>query len=1715
MKSLLLFLLLSLTSAQKIEVNLLHRQDQNLIDLNEKLCASEPKDELTEAANLGVTVYSDSVCSILMDEDNQKTTDYDFIATSSFHQATQITTSAGNREGDILCAGDNDISNPKCILYKATIEHIDEYGDEILYDDCKVNIQGMGSSDSNPNDENTFHDVEGKITLKNLKILGSLVGTAIQTDHTTRFVKEGTGKYSCYFMPLNNKYVGGVDVIIRFVKTASTIKNGEVAFVQAKIPVKFIPHTARKLGSTSADQSVSNQHDAFVLMGKSKVNNLNDDKCQAIDGIDFIGMRRSDNVDLTDVYCNDGDMTATKDGSPLPQCSTKKNLLPDDSEAVLNTRSTGHGCKTSGSLPYLFTNAIRSGVDSVSLTKNLSPSYSNILTADGTAILVRVMGHFIDKRYLVVDQSGIETLEDNIGNFKINTQALNIKSNYLKVGHTRKVQATESLNLVKLNLDDYASECKKQIHKDKIANMDSTAANSRYGADKPNDDHILVDQTCEDVLDGDYAQYYFDHDHIIAYEHIKHLQDSYVQKDESCTSGGCKNTLILEGFNSQVVVKIPINVDATVPKAPWNVYIPKLDLQTIGDASVMKLTSDIRNPTYGLPVLDSSKEPQYADGYPLSHFFQILGVQNCENSDGSVDLNKCDEVDSYDDQYELFNRLNIISSGGDAESNFQEFWKSVGSKGTPILCSSNRASDDNANYGEGRVRDIGVIYRDSVTGKVSGSYVLHAKLYFDNCRIKVVDRIDAEGKENYMDQIIMSWNQGKVSNDARMCQDDEKTERIQITQEDNSQVPLPDCSSFVEPTTRPKSINYNAQTDQCTLCSKLTVIDRRKLYIGSTELSLLRRQEVFAGRGVQVQGSNIMFLLGKENEGDTSANVLEFDIWSTNGMQGYKSDATQCAQADTERAAGQVSPLCDEIHGCTLDSSGLFGSAISGYEDQCAEKKVKTPRVNGEFTFHTIRSTTQCNGKLDIQLRLRRSGDDDDSNAKTWNTNNLLNADGGVFTEGDYPSLPFLRPVYDVRFPCSRITKKTSDSIKLKFKFDMTYDLSSNQFTIKTEGISQLDGSDLSGSGNTWSSKSDASSRTGVYQKIGFTKQIEFKSVATVADNNILTCQNIDENGYDSVEEKPFGCTSNWTIGDPGKTSATVDADDCSVLKLVESGDNKSLQKEVSLALIYKRTYGYHVERDHLLDTKVADTDVEDVQYFCQDQKFKMSVNTERTAAVSVVTPIQLIVERKAQIVQIFWHGNNQGNTGLWANQGDISNICGEDQYELRILVKLEEQGTHSPNAKSDFKHIQDPDFTVSLVSSTDTLSAYRLVEKSGDVTVGTYAALKSQCIQVTAADCSKALASNWLDLIQTETTLLVQGKDSVLVGASGTNIVSDVKVSTDFESCPIDIDNVDVSDDFAVALSFQVDDNDNQCLSKSGVTALDTSNNEIINCQAALVTDTGKASLHSYVVESGNNVLTKVGGEYIAEYLDGAANNNNYTSPSAVKINTAKFSLKRYERSFIGGKGIQVGEPIDLCQKTGVDQDLSVMETPVLTTVFGGEHDLHVTASDFDCNFKLEAFGEADMLNDVFEVEVVVTFTNSARRLRASKQIKLKADKPSSASVGFQILSDTTTVTEDHSSSHSSQPSSIKKEEEVALPAVEPKESTPEKSHDHETEDATLLAILTIVVIMLVIAAIWYCFTRSHSSECEERGPYIPVATKENKETVLGGDMRFKNLRY
>lgn len=347
--------------------------------------------------------------------------------------------------------------------------------------------------------------------------------------------------------------------------------------------------------------------------------------------------------------------------------------------------------------------------------------------------------------------------------------------------------------------------------------------------------------------------------------------------------------------------------------------------------------------------------------------------------------------------------------------------------------------------------------------------------------------------------------------------------------------------------------------------SKIIEVDKRRIIVGNTELSLLRRKLA----SVTKAGAAITMLISKYTEQE--GQVLYYKVVGTDTMIGYAADASECTGVNTPA-------------GCT--------EAL-----RPNEAYFQTDSVNGKTKAHTIRSTPQCTGYMDIQFRDR-------------------NATFGV---------------YDLRVPCSRSTDATSDSISLFYDFALGYDLVSNRVTAEAKYLQDM-------SGNPDNAYSVAG---GISQKL----QVSAAYGQCVDSGS----------GDDSITILNSGGTDRSTIG----CSATADADgkfidsagnkflstaldldtwkDCSFSSSDDFGTESVYTVVTSIAMLYERTHNY---------TSTSGI-ITRVDKFCSDRKFTTTINRDSSASVTVSSLLAPQLERAVRVTGIDWQMCSSGGYQL------------------------------------------------------------------------------------------------------------------------------------------------------------------------------------------------------------------------------------------------------------------------------------------------------------------------------------------------------------------------------------------------------------------------------------------------------------------------------------
>merc|ERR1711871_265085 len=581
--------------------------------------------------------------------------------------------------------------------------------------------------------------------------------------------------------------------------------------------------------------------------------------------------------------------------------------------------------------------------------------------------------------------------------------------------------------------------------------------------------------------------------------------------------------------------------------------------------------------------------------------------------------------------------------------------------------------------------------------------------------------------------------------------------------------------------------------------AEITQVDGRRILVGDAELSLLRRKLAT----VEKAGAAITMSISKYTESKTK--VLYFDIVGTNTMMGYDADSEKCTQTKVDDANND----CDEV---ADDNELLFVSSS----------------VNGAAKEHTIRSSPDCTGFLDVQFR-----DKNDTFA-----------------------------VYDLRIPCSRTTAKAKDQVELTYDFTLGYDLVTNLVTAKAYYLSSMNSYQLAN--NTVGVGSGLKEDLEVSVSYGYCSAAN-AIVRNNASGAFVGCSaSANSNGQwaDQANQQHF-LSNGLNLNEWSHCANKVEDDNANDAYIITT----------RIATNYKRTLKY----------TSGTGATQSVNNFCADRKFITTIKRDATATVTVATLRAPTLERAVNVEDIEW----------------VS--CGTDQYELHITINSKEKDvTSSTWSDSPLNGVLKP--TVSYAVDSDSLSIdLELENPVGQPLSSIYPSnkftLKSSCISISSADCEERCVDNvcsaqttsgstgagestesdYSKLTHTETDLVLRGD------FAGGPVDSDVKITTMYVQCPVDIQNT-ASGFLRAGANFQCDAE----ISNVSSTTVDGQT----NCDQAYTTDSGTAEVKLYITSNSSSSHLLTAAEATAAVSSGW------------EIRYSKIWIERYEKNFDGSEG-------------------------------------------------------------------------------------------------------------------------------------------------------------------------------------------------------------------
>jgi len=496
----------------------------------------------------------------------------------------------------------------------------------------------------------------------------------------------------------------------------------------------------------------------------------------------------------------------------------------------------------------------------------------------------------LDKRYLIVEQTGVETLSPTVGDFSLIKSGIEIHTDYK--------------GYYAANQNDFLRE-----------NVAATTVN--FAAYQTGDCVVhgrnagegMTSTGCTGFFDRFYSQYRLSGNYEFKYGGMPHFKKGYVVCEL------CENALAIKGFKRSGIFEMDVSVPIDVNSLISGCSSACVDLPNVFATPVTSrfdgtlLLPNCNGTGYNCGE-DPTFDPHFEHGYALSEFMTPI----LSGTTGYNDL---------DSTFNFLGDKRLVVTGDD---------KSIINTSTTGL----EVNSECISKGTGKVYTM-----------ESDLLTFANRLFFDDCKIKVLQQ--AFAKVSYVSLF-------------------EKTEYYDSCKADGTT----SCSSAIY--------------------SKIVEIDRRRVIVGNTELSLIRRKMatvVKAGAVITIQISKYTEVEGQ---------ILYYQIVGTDTMMGYDRTSTAC----TERNI--------------LNGNTCYGALKS------SESNFESDPLNGKKKWHTIRSSPACTGFLDVQLR-----DINDTFA-----------------------------VYDLRLPCSRTTDATSDSISLEYDFTLQYDLSTNVLAVGGSYLSDM-----------------------------------------------------------------------------------------------------------------------------------------------------------------------------------------------------------------------------------------------------------------------------------------------------------------------------------------------------------------------------------------------------------------------------------------------------------------------------------------------------------------------------------------------------------------------------------------------------------------------------------------------------------------------------------
>jgi len=550
-----------------------------------------------------------------------------------------------------------------------------------------------------------------------------------------------------------------------------------------------------------------------------------------------------------------------------------------------------------------------------------------------------------------------------------------------------------------------------------------------------------------------------------------------------------------------------------------------------------------------------------------------------------------------------------------------------------------------------------------------------------------------------------TYGKGKVytmSKDMLTAAEDLFYNKCRIVVKDTSFAKKSKIVFFKSATDKSSCLSNATNCGSNSVYAEITQVDERRILVGDAELSLLRRKLAT----VEKAGAAITMSIAKYTE--TATDQLYFTILGTNTMMGYDAQSQEC---DSTKVADTLND-CDEV---AVANELLFVSSA----------------INGERKEHTIRSSPDCTGFLDVQFK-----DLNDTFA-----------------------------VYDLRIPCSRTTAKARDEVSLTYDFTLGYDLVTNLVTAKAYYLSDMNSFNVTG-------RDVGTSTSGLKEDLLVTVSYGYCSSANVIERRnssgaFVGCSGTsDANGKwaDQSSQNHFKSTG-LNLNEWSHCAQSVEDDSANDAYIVTT----------KVALNYQRTLKYTSTTGSVLSTND----------FCADRKFITTIKRDATATVTVATLRAPTLERAVSVTDIEWEacaGTNSFKLVISVASKQKDTTQGDATWaDSNLKTVLKASSSSSVDSDSLMVNLGtmtagQPTHTFKLQSACITVTADHCDERCQ--TDG------SGCVAQSTAS-GDTSESAYSQLTHTATDLVLRGE------FTNSDVDSDVNIITKYVECPLDESNV------------------------------------------------------------------------------------------------------------------------------------------------------------------------------------------------------------------------------------------------------------------------------------------------------------------------------------